>query len=117
MEMFVDATPWAMIPNVYGMALFADGGSFTSKPYICGSNYIRKMSDYPTADWGMTVDGLFWRFIGKHREFFARQPRLSMLLGNLDKMNSEHRYRLVQHASDFLFDYTCSDDPDDRRAA
>lgn len=117
MEMFVDATPWAMVPNIYGMALFADGGTFTTKPYICGSNYIRKMSDYPPADWTATVDGLFWRFVGKHRDYFVQQPRLKMLTGNLDRMNPERKYRLIQHAADFLFARTDGDDPDKYQAA
>ncbi len=28
------------------MTQFSDGGLFTTKPYISGSNYIRKMSNY-----------------------------------------------------------------------
>ena len=36
----------AMGPNVYGMGIFSDGGIFATKPYICGSNYLLKMSDY-----------------------------------------------------------------------
>lgn len=117
MEMFVDATQWAMMPNVYSMALYADGGSITTKPYICASNYIRKMSDYPAGDWGATVDGLFWRFVGKNKDFFSTQPRLSMMTRNLDNMNAERRYRLVQHAADFLVSRTVSHDPDDCQAA
>jgi deoxyribodipyrimidine photolyase-related protein len=46
MEMFVDSYDWVMVPNVYGMSQFADGGIFATKPYICASNYILKMSDY-----------------------------------------------------------------------
>ena len=46
MEMFIDAYDWVMVPNVYGMSQYADGGLFTTKPYISSSNYVRKMSDY-----------------------------------------------------------------------
>ena len=118
MEMFVDAAPWVMTPNVYGMALFADGGIFTTKPYFCGSNYIRKMSNYPTDDWIMPLDGLFWRFVARNREYLAAQPRLGMLTRNLDKMDAQRRKMLEQHAEEFLRDRTLlQPGPDDRRAA
>ena len=39
MTYYIDAYDWVMVPNVYGMSQFADGGGFTTKPYICGSNY------------------------------------------------------------------------------
>ena len=51
MEMFIDAYDWVMVPNIYGMSQFADGGIMTTKPYISGSNYILKMSDYTTDSW------------------------------------------------------------------
>jgi deoxyribodipyrimidine photolyase-related protein len=31
-----------MVPNVYGMSSFSDGGKMSTKPYISGSNYIKK---------------------------------------------------------------------------
>jgi deoxyribodipyrimidine photolyase-related protein len=34
MEMFVDAYDWVMVPNVYAMSQFADGGGMCTKPYI-----------------------------------------------------------------------------------
>ena len=44
MEAFIDSADWVMGPNVFGMSQFSDGGIFATKPYLCGSNYIRKMS-------------------------------------------------------------------------
>jgi deoxyribodipyrimidine photolyase-related protein len=102
MELFVDAADWVMVPNVYGMALFADGGTITTKPYVCGANYLRKMGDYPAGDWGTTLDGLFWRFIAVHRRFFERQPRLGMLCGHLDRQSPERRRELTTAAQRFL---------------
>ena len=43
MEMFIDSSDWVMSPNVYGMGLFSDGGIFATKPYICGSSYLKMM--------------------------------------------------------------------------
>lgn len=89
MELFIDAYDWVMVPNVYGMSLFADGGLMSTKPYISSSNYIKKMSNYGKGDWQETWDGLFWTFMDKHRDFFSGNPRLGMLLGNLDRMHKE----------------------------
>ena len=102
MEMFVDAADWVMIPNVYGMALYADGGTITTKPYFCGSNYLLKMGDYPKGEWTTTLDALFWRFMARNREFFAKQPRLGMLCGHLDRQSDERRKELSKAATQFL---------------
>ncbi len=90
-EMFVDSMDWVMGPNVYGMGQFSDGGIFATKPYICGSNYLLKMSDYPKGEWTDEVDALYWTFIEKNREFFMGNPRLSMMVRTLDKMSNEKR--------------------------
>jgi deoxyribodipyrimidine photolyase-related protein len=47
MEMFVDAYDWVMVPNVYAMSQFADGGGMCTKPYISGSNYLMKLQNNP----------------------------------------------------------------------
>ena len=93
MEMFVDSSDWVMGPNVYGMALFADGGIFATKPYICGSNYYRKMG-YEAGDWCDGVDGLYWSFIGRHKAHFARNPRMSMMVRSFEKMDPDRMKRL-----------------------
>jgi deoxyribodipyrimidine photolyase-related protein len=85
MELFIDAYDWVMVPNVYGMSQFADGGTFTTKPYFSGSNYLLKMSDFPKGMWCAKWDELFWRFIGDHREFFLKNPRMSVLVRQWDK--------------------------------
>jgi len=102
MEMFIDAYDWVMVPNVYGMAMFADGGLMTTKPYISGSNYLMKMSDYPRGDWQQVWDALFWRFMHVHRSFFAQNPRLGMLLRTLDNMDPEKRETLLLRAESYL---------------
>ena len=43
---FTDAYEWVVEPNVLGMGTFATGELMTTKPYIAGSGYIHRMSDY-----------------------------------------------------------------------
>lgn len=102
MEMFVDAYDWVMVPNVYGMGQFADGGLMSSKPYISSSKYLKKMGDYDSGEWEEIWDSLFWRFINVHREFFAKNPRTRMLVSSFDKMNSEKKRKLLNRAEVFL---------------
>ena len=83
MELFIDAYDWVMVPNVYGMSQYADGGMITTKPYISSSNYIRKMSDFKEGPWCEVWDGLYWRFIRKHRDFFSRNPRMKVMRTSL----------------------------------
>jgi deoxyribodipyrimidine photolyase-related protein len=102
MELFVDAYDWVMVPNVYGMSQFADGGTFATKPYIAGSNYLKKMSDFPGGDWQDIWDGLFWRFIAKHGDFFKTNPRLSMIYHSLQRMDKEKKSEHLRIANSFL---------------
>ena len=102
MELFIDSYDWVMVPNVYGMTQFADGGLMTTKPYISGSNYILKMSDYKKGDWCQVWDGLFWRFMHVHRDFFQQNPRLGMLVGTFDKMPADKQETHLKNADKFL---------------
>lgn len=102
MELFIDAYDWVMVPNVYGMSQFADGGIMSTKPYISGSNYLMKMSDYPKGEWQEIWDALFWRFLNKQRDFFLKNPRLSMLLKTFDKWDEGKKKSLLQKAEDYL---------------
>lgn len=89
MTFFIDAYDWVMVPNVYGMSQFSDGGLMTTKPYISGSNYIRKMSDEPGGTWQEIWDALFWRFMSVHRPLFESNPRMGMLIKQWDKKSQE----------------------------
>lgn len=102
MELFIDAYDWVMVPNVYGMSQFADGGIFATKPYISGSNYLMKMSDYPKGKWQEVWDALFWRFIDKQRDFFLKNPRLGMLIRTYDKWSEDKKANVHQIAEAFL---------------
>ena len=102
MEMYIDAYDWVMVPNVYGMTQFADGGLMVTKPYISGSNYLLKMGDWKKGPWQDIWDGLFWRFMHVHRDLFLQNPRLGMLIKTFDKMPDEKKQKHLTVAEDFL---------------
>ncbi len=102
MEMFIDAYDWVMVPNVYGMSQFADGGLMSTKPYFSGSNYIMKMSNYKKGPWQEVWDALFWRFMHTHRDFLKKNPRLNMLVSTFDKMESQKRTKLLEISKKYL---------------
>ena len=106
MEMFIDSSEWVMVPNVYGMGLFSDGGIFATKPYICGSSYYLKMMDFKKGEWCETVDGLYWRFINKNRKFFSSNPRLNMMVSVYDKMKNERKKKILSKAEAFITQFT-----------
>ena len=106
MEMFVDSSDWVMAPNVYGMGLFSDGGIFSTKPYICGSSYFLKMMDFKKGDWCDVMDGLYWRFISKNKLFFKNNPRLSLMVKILEKMDDDKKQRIFNAAEKFILKNT-----------
>lgn len=102
MEMYIDAYDWVMVPNVYGMSQYADGGTMTTKPYVSSSNYILSMSWYERGEWCDIWDGLYWGFIEKHRDLFAKNPRMKMMVHQLDRL-AENRKRIISYrANDFI---------------
>lgn len=104
MELFIDSYDWVMVPNVYGMSQFADGGLMATKPYISGSNYLMKMSNYKKGEWQQIWDGLFWRFMDTHRSFFLQNPRLGMLVHMFDKMTEEKKEIHLKNGEEYLKD-------------
>jgi deoxyribodipyrimidine photolyase-related protein len=102
MALFIDAYDWVMVPNIYSMSQFADGSIMATKPYISGSNYLMKMSNYQKGPWQEVWDALFWRFIDVHRHFFVSNPRLGMLVRNFDKMPDDKKKKLLETAEQWL---------------
>jgi deoxyribodipyrimidine photolyase-related protein len=102
MSLFIDAYDWVMVPNVYGMSQFSDLGSMVTKPYISGSNYILTMSHYHKDDWCDVWDGLFWGFVERHEDMLAKNPRTSMMVKSLHRLNEDRRRIIRYRAKDFL---------------
>lgn len=91
MGMYIDAYDWVMVPNVYGMSQFADGGSFATKPYISGSNYLKKMSDFQSGEWEQVWTALYWQFIADNRKLFRENHRLAMMPQMYKRLSKEKR--------------------------
>ncbi len=106
MTNYVDAYEWVMVPNVYGMGLNSDHNTFATKPYICGSNYWLKMSDYRKGPWCDVVDGLYWKFVDRHRDVLSRNPRTAMMLANFNRLKSDRKQIIFSAADQFLQRHT-----------
>jgi deoxyribodipyrimidine photolyase-related protein len=88
------------------MATYSDGGLMSTKPYTCGSNYFLKMSNYKRGDWCDTVDGLYWRFIEKNRNFYQSNPRLSLQATFLDRLSPKRKEIIFDRAETFISKHT-----------
>ena len=95
-DAFADGTPWVMPANVIGMALYADGGRMSTKPYASGGAYINKMSNLckscvfdPTIRVGekacpMTAG--YWAFLNRNKDLFRSNHRLSQPMAGLARL-------------------------------
>ena len=61
-----------------------------------------KMSDYKKGEWQEVWDGLFWRFMHTHRNFFLQNPRLGMLIRSFDKMPESKQQAHLTSANQYL---------------
>jgi deoxyribodipyrimidine photolyase-related protein len=102
MELFIDSYDWVMVPNVYGMGIYADGGMITTKPYISGANYILKMSDFEKGEWVEIWNSLYWNFIDNQKTLFRKNPRCQMAILMLEKMDPVTLVLHKKRAADFL---------------
>ena len=100
-RMFIDGYDWVMQTNVLGMGLHADGGRLASKPYAASGNYIRRMSNYcqgcrydPKLRVGPTAcpfNGLYWDFLDRHEQSLSRNPRMTLVIKQLQKLSPDER--------------------------
>jgi deoxyribodipyrimidine photolyase-related protein len=108
---FVDAYEWVQLPNVHGMALFADDG-FTTKPYAASGAYIDRMSDHcegcryrvkeRSGERACPFNPLFWDFLVRHRERFGKHPRIGALYRTWDRFSDDEKVRIRESAARIL---------------
>lgn len=102
MSLYIDAYDWVMVPNVYGMALYADGGLMSTKPYVSGSAYLRRMGEYGAGPWTAVWDALYWRFIGTHPDAFAERGGAGLAAARYTSLTPEVRATHAKIAQEFL---------------
>lgn len=112
LSVYIDAFEWVEAPNVLGMSQFADGGIIASKPYVSSGAYINRMSDYcgscaykvaqKTGEGACPFNALYWDFLHRHRDRFARNARMGQMYRTWDKLAPEHRAHVLQDAAKIL---------------
>jgi deoxyribodipyrimidine photolyase-related protein len=96
---FIDGHDWVMQTNVIGMGLFADGGQLASKPYAASGNYINRMSTYckgcrfnvkqRSGSDACPFNSLYWDFLARHAAHLRANPRMGLMLKQLDRLPPE----------------------------
>ncbi len=112
LSIYVDAVEWVELPNTAGMALFANGGRFTSKPYVASGAYVQRMSNYcqgckyepgtRTGPQACPLTTLYWHFLDKHREAFEHNPRTALMARNLARIPADELLQVRQRAQEML---------------
>ncbi len=109
-RMFIDGFDWVMQTNVLGMGLFADGGLLASKPYAASGRYIHRMGTYcrgcrydPKQRQGPTAcpfNALYWDFLARQRPLLAANPRMALVVSQLDRLYPEQLQAIRRTATD-----------------
>ncbi|WP_418114011.1 cryptochrome/photolyase family protein [Vibrio scophthalmi] len=109
---YIDAIEWVEMPNTRGMALFADGGIVGTKPYAASGSYINKMSDYckgchysvkqRSGEGACPLNSLYWRFMHKHRQRLANNPRIGMIYRSWDRTEPQIQDEILLTAEQYM---------------
>jgi deoxyribodipyrimidine photolyase-related protein len=98
MEWTIDAYEWVMVPNVYGMSQYADGGLTMTKPYIASYNYMLGMSHYKKGEWCETLEALYYNFINEHEEYLSKNYSVSRQVAHWKKKSNKDKNKLLDKA-------------------
>jgi deoxyribodipyrimidine photolyase-related protein len=102
MEWTIDAYDWVMIPNVYSMSQFVDGGMVMTKPYFSSSNYILKMSNYKKDKWTTIWDALYYNFIFTHKDYLSKNYGTARQVYHWNNKSESEKLNLIKRANDYL---------------
>lgn len=102
MEWTIDAYEWVMVPNVFGMSQFADGGKMMTKIYISSSNYILKMSNYKKKEWCKIYDSLYYNFIRVNEEYLLSDYASVRQVSFWQKKSEIDKREIVKVANEYL---------------
>jgi deoxyribodipyrimidine photolyase-related protein len=101
LAVYVDAVEWVELPNVAGMALYANGGRFTTQPYAASGAYVKRMSDHcrgcayspevRTGPRACPMTTLYWRFLDAHEAELAANPRTALMARNVARLSADER--------------------------
>lgn len=96
-EQFVDAADWVMVPNIIGMGVHADDGLLMTKPYAAGGAYLNRMTQSckgcrydpkkRVGDDACPFTTLYWDFLDRNRETFARNHRMAQQFAGLNRLS------------------------------
>jgi deoxyribodipyrimidine photolyase-related protein len=103
-EQFIDASDWVMVPNVIGMAVHADNGVLMTKPYAAGGAYLNRMTQFckgcvydpkkRVGDDACPFTTLYWDFLDRHADAFAKNHRMSQQLFGLKRLSDLPELRI-----------------------
>jgi deoxyribodipyrimidine photolyase-related protein len=105
MEWTIDAYDWVMVPNVYGMSQFADGGKMMTRVYFSSSNYISKMSDYKRNkddDWWIKWDALYYNFIREHKTLLEKNYATSRQVIHWKNKSKKEQDEIIKTAKNLI---------------
>lgn len=93
---YADAYDWVVEPNVLGMGTFAVGNLMSTKPYVSGSPYILRMSDYCGAcrfnpRRNCPISSLYWAFLARHDGALTGNARMGTQLSAARKRDTARR--------------------------
>ncbi|HMO24697.1 MAG TPA: cryptochrome/photolyase family protein [Tepidisphaeraceae bacterium] len=112
LAMYIDSHDWVVTPNVIGMGMNADGGTMATKPYVSSAAYINRMSDYcagcqynprtRTGEDACPFNYLYWTFLSHFRKQLGKNPRMSMILKHLDRIDPDEMRQMMKQRKQFI---------------